>query len=199
MIDNYKQPGEKSDDGGKVMSLVLIQHPAHSIDGDFNEDLIRYFKNSMAIKNIGDFIFRVNFEVVRRRLLIGTLVIGSHGHGLPNGDGYFTLGSTVINAQSENEINLLKLIAPFFIKEARVYIMACKTGNATPLLQKVSAALGGGSVHGYTKDIETTSFGPFVWLDDGTDDRGGREIVCLPGECRDITKGRNKWAIYRTL
>jgi hypothetical protein len=178
----------------KTMDLYLIQSPEAAFPDEdnvrgYNRDLLRYFKNSVPIIDLGDFICRIAREVGARRRLIKKLVIGSHGAGFGDGYGYFHIGKTLIRTGDDKEINTLKLIARFFVKDADVYLLACQTGQSTKLLRKVSAALGGVRVHGYTDYITTTNTGPFQWpfggvsVDDGTDDEG-KEIVCLPGSCR---------------
>jgi len=184
---NNRHIGEKSDGTG-YMDIVLVQAPSHFMPG-YNEDLLKYYRNSIAVNNIEDFINRVISEVIVRKRLIRTMVIGSHGHGIPSGYGHFKIGRTFVDTTDDGykEIMKLRLIAPYFLNEAAVYIVACKTGNATILLKRVSAALGGISVHGYTSDITTSGYGPFgADMDNGTDD-GGREIVCWPSACLDLT------------
>ena len=175
----------------ETIDLYLIQDPDVVFpDNDntrgFNRELLRYYNNSIRIKNIWEFIFRLNVEVTVRRKLIKKLIIGSHGSGIPSGYGTFHIGSTLLNHE-DDDINLLKRVAHLFVKEADVYIMACRTGYDQALLRKVSNALGGVRVHGYTDYITTTNYGLFVTLDDGTDDEGS-EIVCLPGSCRVVRK-----------
>jgi hypothetical protein len=172
------------------MDLYLIQSPDVLLDDDnlrgYNKDLLRAYKNSIPVTDMWDFIGRLTIEVTTHHRLIKKLVIGSHGAGIVEGTGHFFLGGTMLNARSINEINNLRVIAPFFAKNADVYILACKTGYAGELLRKVSKALGGVRVHGYTDYITTSNWGLWVTVDDGTDDEG-KEIVCWPGECRDFS------------
>lgn len=177
-------------DENNAMDLYFIQDPDVVFPDDdntrgYNRDLIKYYKTSIPIRNIHEFIARVSAEVAARRKLIKKLVIGSHGNGLVSDTGtrfgHFYIGETNLT-EDDKRIELLKYIAPLLVKDADVYIVACKTGLATPLLQKVSKALGGVRVHGYTDYITTTNYLVFVTLDDGTDDEGA-EVVCLPGHC----------------
>src|SRR5262245_59139934 len=127
----------------RTMDLYLIQDPdvvwddGNSPKG-YNRDLLRYYKNSIPIRDIWDFVGRITFEVARKRRLIKNLIIGAHGSGLPDGTGNFKIGRTWIIAgdddSSRRDLNTLRRVAPFFVRDADVYIVACRTGNATPLL-----------------------------------------------------------------
>jgi hypothetical protein len=74
--------------------------------------------------------------------------------------------------------------------------MACRTGHATKLLQKVSRALGGVTVHGYANYITTTNYWLWASIDEGVGDEYtinsgtsfeevpvGKHIVCWPTMC----------------
>ena len=152
------------------------------------------------MRDISDFIQRVLTAVVTRRRLISKLVIGSHGAGIPSGFGKFYIGLNTIDQDDDEKINRLRVLAAFFYKDADVYIMACKTGHATKLLQKVSRALGGVTVHGYTNYITTTNYWLWASIDEGVDDEYvifpdtsfeevhvGKHIVCWPTMCMDIS------------
>jgi hypothetical protein len=174
------------------MNLYLIQSPEavwqggrDPLDRGYNSDLLRYFhrKGSLPIQDIGDFINRVFTEVTRRQALIRKLVIGSHGAGEPNNVGHFRLGTTIITSGDDKEIQLMGTMRRFLARDAEVYILACRTGFATNLLRKLSAALGAVRVYGYTDFITTTSYGFLgVEVDDGTGDEG-KELVCWPSIC----------------
>src|SRR4051794_24534792 len=174
-IDNYRARGEKYSDGAKFMDLFLIQDPA-GVDpgGGYNKDLMKYYKNSIPVRDISDFVYRVNLEFMQRRLPIRNMIIGSHGGGWPNnkgGGGFFRIGKTFIEDDDTvaniAAINVLRSLAGYFVEDAHLFLVACKTGYAQPLMQKVSAALGGVKVHGYTELITTASYGPFgATLDD---------------------------------
>jgi hypothetical protein len=183
------------------MDLYLIQDPKTPLPRDpdpevddpsgYNEHLLRYYRNSVPIRNIQDLLDRIRYEVTTRKRLIKRLIIGSHGAyvypypGARSGTGYFYIGKTYISESSDDEMMLLSGVARFFVRNADVYIVACKTGNDTAVLKKLSKALGGVRVHGYTDYITTTNYGLFVTLDDGTED-GGQHIVCLPGDCSEV-------------
>jgi hypothetical protein len=176
----------------RTMNMYLIQSPesvwqggSDPLDRGYNRDLLRYFrkKGGMPVQDIGDFIKRVYVEVTQRRALIKKLVIGSHGTGEPTNSGHFRLGKTIIMEGDDKELHLLGAMRRFLVRDAEVYILACRTGYATDLLRKVSYALGGVRVYGYTEFITTTSYGFFgVGVDDGTSD-GGKEVVCWPSIC----------------
>jgi hypothetical protein len=188
----------------ETMDLYLIQSPVVLPDDDnlrgYNRDLLKAYKNSIPVRDIGDFISRILMEVMKRHRLIKKLVIGSHGTGLPTGYGLFYIGRDKIQTgegwwegkyveigEAERQrLDCLRVLAPVFARDADVYVMACKTGNDGALLRKVSQALGGVRVHGYTDYITTTNYWLSVSVDDGTDD-GGKEIVCWPSECRDFS------------
>ena len=89
------------------------------------------------------------------------------------------------------------MLTPYFTKDASVYIMACRTGHSTKLLQKVSRALGGVPVHGYTNWITTTDFLATATVDTGVGDEYkipgdekvyvGKHIICLPTSCMNAS------------
>lgn len=186
----------------QTMNLYLIQDPdnlphmPHDKDNeddprDYDENLLKYFKSSVPVRDIWDFVFRISFEVAREKRLIKKLIIGSHGGYEPAGSsgvGFFYIGKSYISAGlgSAGEREVLKRVAQFFVKDADVYILACRTGNDKDVLQAVSKALGGIRVHGFTNYITTTDYGPLgiITLEDGTED-GGKHIVCVPGGCRE--------------
>ena len=181
----------------RTMDLYLIQDPKTPLPKDpdpeaddpsgYNEHLLRYYRNSVPIRDVQDFLVRIRTEVMTRKRLIKRLIIGSHGGytGGPSGVGYFYIGKTYMSEFSDKEFMLLSGVASFFVRNADVYIVACKTGNDSAVLRKLSKALGGVRVHGYTDYITTTNYGLFITLDDGTED-GGRHIVCLPGDCSQV-------------
>ncbi|BDC51442.1 hypothetical protein F183_A37580 [Bryobacterales bacterium F-183] len=183
-----------------TFDLVLIQDPnnipqrlldynpkIHDHPADYLNALKSYFRQGVTIGNMNEFCGRIFAEVSLRKRLIKNLVIGAHG-GYEDGKyegGHFYIGSTVITSGigSRNEHALLRRVAPFLSRDAHVYILACRTGNDRSVLSKVSECLGGIPVHGYTNYITTTSFGPYYTaLDDGTGD-GGKEVVCINGQC----------------
>lgn len=117
----------------------------------------------------------------KRGKKIKTLVIA--GHGASN---HFDIGNEHVGLDPDyvERIDKLKLIAPSLAKDADVYILACKAGNDDKLLKRVSMALGGVRVHGYTGYIWTTSYWAFVTLDDSVNpEDGGHEVVCLSNNC----------------
>src|SRR5262245_44627081 len=125
------------------IELVLIQSPETAFPNDdntrgYNRGLLKAYKNSIPVKDISDFIQRVYDAVATKQRLISKLVIGSHGMGLPSGGGHFYIGLNRIDVDEDEKINRLRVLTPFFYKDADVYIMACRTGHATKLLQKVS-------------------------------------------------------------
>src|SRR5262245_14336636 len=157
------------------IELYLIQSPETAFPADdntrgYNRDLLKYFRNSIPVKDITDFILRVTREVHRSRRLISKLVIGSHGSGLPSGVGHFYIGGNTIAYDDDAKIDRLRVLAPLFTKDAEVFILACRTGHSQPLLRKVSRALGGVAVHGYTAYITTTNYLVKRTLDDGVGD-----------------------------
>jgi hypothetical protein len=167
-----------------TMSLYLVQHPAETYadDPDANEQLLRHFRGSIAIRDINDFLSRIQTEVLNRHCLIQKLVIGSHGFGHDDGSGFFRIGREIMMADDPRLV-LLGTIKKFLTRDAEVYILACRTGRAKKLLQQVSFHLGGVRVYGYTDYITSTNFGPLgTMLDDGTDDEG-LEFVCWPSIC----------------
>jgi hypothetical protein len=184
------------------IELYLIQSPdvafpANDNVRDYNRYLLKYYETSIPVRNITDFITRVIVEVGARKRRISKLVIGSHGDGVPYGTGYFHIGETLIdNEDKHNRIDRLKNLAPFFEPDAEVYILACHTGFAITLLQKVSKALGGIAVHGYTGYITTTNYLLGVSVDDDVGDEFalfantdseelhvGKHVVCWPTSC----------------
>jgi len=80
----------------------------------------------------------------------------------------------------DKEIELFRAIALSLYENADVYIMACKTGFATNLLQQVRGPWRI-RVHGYTEYITTTNY----WFTSPsmTERRRGAGIICLPGNC----------------
>jgi len=170
----------------KTIDVFVIQNTDKCVKADdkdncegYLQDLLRYyyFNGAVAVADIWDFIAVVTKKVMMSGgAKIKNLVIGSHGHG--GAGAYFRIGSDVIDHASTTELTSLRLLRPCFAKDADVFILACHTGQSKVLLQKVSEALGGVRVHGYTENIETNGF----TLDDGTRD-GGRQIVCIAGKC----------------
>jgi len=185
----------------KTMNMYLIQSPdtvwqgsQDPLDPGYNRDLLKYYrkKGGQPVQDIGDFIKRIYVEVTQRKALIKKLVIGSHGTGEPGNAGYFRLGTTIISSGDDKEIHLIGTIKNFLVRGAEVYILACRTGHATDLLRKLSFALGGVRVYGYTDFITTTNYGFFgVGVDDGTGDEG-KETVCWPSICLNGA-GRGGW------
>src|SRR5262245_41342552 len=187
------------------IELYLIQSPETAFPDDdntrgANRALLKVYRNSIPVSDISDFIQRVLIEVVTRRRLISKLVIGSHGTGIPSGFGQFYIGLNTISVDDDDKINRLRVLAPFFMKDADVYIMACRTGHATKLLQKVSKALGGVAVHGYTNYVTTSNYGLWASIDEGVGDEYtiysgtpieevhvGKHIVCWPTKCINIS------------
>jgi hypothetical protein len=171
--------------------LYLVQSPdsvpnEYAENRGFNNNMLKYYKGSIPVTNLQDFIVRVISETITRKRLIRKLVIGSHGTGLLTGYGSFWIGKDEIGLDNMERIDALKPLSRLFTSDADVYIMACKTGRDSVLLREISRVLGGVRVHGFTDYIYTANYGLFVTLDDSTDD-GGKEIVCLPSRCIDMT------------
>src|SRR5262245_57005071 len=118
-------------------------------------NLKRYFgSGSIYVKDVDEFITQVFVQVVSKGARIRNLVIAAHGS-----PGVFYIGKNSITAgeQSDTEFASLRLLAPFFAKDANVYVLACRTAQREPVLQRLSHTLGGVKVHGYTAYIETTN------------------------------------------
>src|SRR5882724_3158267 len=179
----------------KTIDIFVIQNTDKCVESDDKDNCegylqslfaYYYFNGAIIVSDIPDFI-----DVVTKKVMmsggakIKNLVIGSHGHGDGYPGAYFRIGSAVIDHASTDHLTSLGLLAPFFAKDADVFILACHTGQSKVLLQKVSKALGGIRVHGYTESIETNGF----TLDDGTRD-GGQQIVCVLGKCKRTDQQR---------
>jgi hypothetical protein len=187
------------------IELYLIQSPETAFPADdntrgYNRDLFKAYRNGIPVSDITNFIHRVLIEVAVKRRRISKLVIGSHGSGIPSGYGHFYIGLNRIDQDDDEKINRLRVLAPLFEKNADVYIMACRTGHATKLLQKVSRALGGVTVHGYTNYITTSNYWLWASIDEGVGDsytiypdtsfeevHVGKHIICWPTECLNIS------------
>jgi hypothetical protein len=185
------------------IELYLIQSPETAFPADdntrgYNKDLLKAYRNSIPVRDIEDFILRVDVEVASKRRLISKLVIGSHGTGIPTGYGNFHIGKDTIDQDDDKKIDRLRILAPSFERGAEVEILACRTGHATKLLQKVSRALGGITVHGYTNYITTSDYWLGVSVDRGVGDKYaiypdtsfeevhvGKHVVCWPAVCLD--------------
>src|SRR5262245_6722694 len=140
-------------------------------------DLSRYYRFglSITVHDINDFIVKLNAMAVMNEASIKNLIIGSHGAG--GRYAWFRIGNEQIdNGTLKDQIPSLKRVAPLFTKDANVYILACHTGTSQTLLKRVSNALGGVTVHGYTGRIE---------VDGGTVDMGrdGEHTVCVRDKC----------------
>src|SRR5438552_2113195 len=96
-------------DETRTMDLYLIQSPDVTWDNghgekDYTRDLLRYYRNSIPIRDVWDFVGRITFEVAAQRRLIKNLVIGSHGSGNPQTrSGIFMIGRTYMTATVEND------------------------------------------------------------------------------------------------
>lgn len=189
----------------RTMELYLIQSPESVWQTDdntrgYNRDLVRYYRKSggIPIMDLQDFVNRVFSEVTGRKALIKKLVIGSHGSGDPTTrlGGVFYLGKNAVFHDSYQYLEILGTIKRFLVRDAAVYILACRTGNDTRVLQAVSRALGGVRVYGYTDYITSTSYGFLgVSVDDGTGDEG-KEVVCWPTVCL-TGAGQSGWSPHR--
>jgi len=173
----------------------LYLPPDSDRKGDLQGQLYNLYKffsgrgdHPIYVKNIKDFVLQVTVQVLIKRQAtfasgatakIGTLVIAAHG-----APGVFYIGSTPVNGDKDDLAELRKL-APFFARDANVYILACRCGQTQDLLVKLSGALGGVKVHGYTDYIVTKDYGFKATLNDGTED-GGKHLVCLrSGRCTE--------------
>jgi hypothetical protein len=174
-----------------TIELFLIQAPEHAYPATdnvrgYNRGLLKYFgKKAIPVQDFADFLHRVLVEVVPTGKKISKLVIGAHGSAAGvDGFGDIRIGESTLD-YCDPRLDAFRLIAPFFTRDAQVYILACKTGWDTPLLRRISFLLGGVEVHGYTGFITTTDWGFFTTLDDDTDD-GGVERVCWPQFCATL-------------
>jgi hypothetical protein len=172
--------------------IYVIQDPDGYLDlppdserkGDLQGQLYnlhRYFwargDHPVYVKDLNDFVLQILVQVATKMGKIKTLVIAAHG-----APGVFYIGKSPING-SEKDLAALRKLAPFFAKDANVYILACRCGQSEELLWKLSRAFGGVKVHGYTDYIVTTDYGITVTLEDGTEN-GGKHLVCLRnGKC----------------
>jgi hypothetical protein len=190
-----------------TMDLYLIQDPNGKFEPpkpgedhprDAVELALKYYqnhgKNPVPVRNIHDFVARIHFEVATRKKYIRRLIIGSHGTWDTEGPeryhlGWFWIGNTQITRNSEQEFALLRTVSTLLTHNADVYIVACRTGRDTDVLQAVSKALGGVRVHGYTEYITFTNWLVKVEWEDGTE-RGGSRVVCVPGACWDRDRRR---------
>jgi hypothetical protein len=172
---------------GKTIDIVVIQTPEKCVSATDKDNCEGYlsalstyyqYNSATTVKDIPDFINRIIAKVGSSGGRIKNLVIGSHGAG--GHYAYFRIGNDIIDNGSPDKINSLRILAPFFAKDADVFILACHTGENRTLLEKVSTALGGVKVHGYTGRIETDG----ITVDDGTSG-GGKQTVCLRGNCTD--------------
>jgi hypothetical protein len=167
----------------KTIDIFVLQPPDKCVDAHNPDDCRDYlsglktyyqFNGITQVQDIQDFIKQIGEQVAKSGAKIKKLVIGSHGIG---GKGaYFRIGNNVIDQSSFPEIDALRRAAPFFAKNADVFIMACRTGQNETLLKRVSKALGGVKVHGYTDGIETDG----ITVDIEGD---GKENVCTESEC----------------
>ena len=170
----------------KTIDIFVIQPLDRCVSADNKDNcegylanILTYYKynGAFTVQDTDDFVRQIS-AMVRKSdgAKIKTLVIGSHGRD--GRDGYFRIGNDVIDAFSVTELHTLKTLAPYFSQDADVFIMACKVGGNQRVLQKVSEALGGVRVHGYTANIITTEES----VDDGTRD-GGKHVVCMRSNC----------------
>jgi len=150
--------------------------------------------NPIYVKSLKDFVLQVLVQVIIKRQAamaspagltslasgggkIRNLIIAAHGS-----PGVVYIGSNAITG-SDKELAELRKLAPYFARDANVYVLACRCGQTEDLLRKLSGAFGGAKVHGYTDYIVTRDYGITVTLSDGTDN-GGKHIVCFrTGKC----------------
>jgi hypothetical protein len=146
------------------------------------ENLQAYFCVGWPIipQDIDDFIRQVTGRVEREGK-IQNLIIGSHGR--PGRDGWFRIGNTIIDSYSLADFEKLRRLRGFFAEGARVFIMACRVGQRLLLLQKVSTALGGVGVYGYTDYIWVNPFSVTYGFD-----KGGTQNVCYDTSCIDTNR-----------
>jgi hypothetical protein len=182
----------------ETMDIYLVQSPDvvpesdgvpdHDSPKDFLRNMLKAYKTGIPVRDTPDFVGRVLYEYFSRAKLVKKMVIGSHGTGLPTGYGIFHIGRDIImdDDDGHKKLEKLRVLAPIFTRDADVYIMACKTGNDGTLLRRVSTALGGVKVHGFTDFVTATNYWLWASVDDETDD-GNKEIICWPSECRDLS------------
>jgi hypothetical protein len=141
--------------------------------------LLCLFHLTLLVSDTNDFIKKVSNVAKGKGAKIKNLVIASHG-----GPGHFYFGNQLIDEDQNERLSRLRVLIPLLAEDADVYVLACRTGQDQALLMKMSWALGGVRVHGYTDYIRTTSYGLFVTLDDGVNaEAGGHEVVCLRNKC----------------
>ena len=87
----------------ETMDIYLIQspdvvaerdrRPDHDSPRDFVRNMLKAYETGIPVKDISDFVGRVMLEYFTKGKPVKKMVIGSHGAGLPNGHGYFYIGS----------------------------------------------------------------------------------------------------------
>jgi hypothetical protein len=136
---------------------------------------IKISKNYLLIKDIDDLISAIIREVVKRRKLVRTLTISSHGSEF-----HFRIGHEMISLNDKfhlARIQKLTVLIPFFSKDAIVVISACNTGQDQKLLRAVSKALGGVKVRSFTGDVDVEGiYGSVTPL--------GDHVICTQHSCQ---------------
>jgi hypothetical protein len=169
-----------------TFDLYLVQDPFYVLRDNAKGqlyNLLSYyafsFKFTLPVNTTVDLVQKVMGVARARGQKLKTLVIASHGAA-----GTFYIGKDLIDRDADVYLSTLGQIAPFLDKNAEVYIVACFTAREREVLQKVSLALGGVRVHGYTEWIWTHNYGVLVTMDDSVNSEGGgHEIVCLANKC----------------
>jgi hypothetical protein len=170
--------------GENTIDVYVVQNPSKCVTSKDPENcegflaaFATYFlwNHPIVVQDIADFIRRVRQQSSGAK--IKNLIIGSHGDG--GRLAYFRIGNDMIDQYSKTELDALSAVAPLLAQGARVFIVACHTGDNHKLLQKVSTALGGVRVYGYPGRIESDGFDM---------DYGTKQIVCYGGSCIDTEK-----------
>ncbi|MBC7898607.1 MAG: DUF4347 domain-containing protein [Saprospiraceae bacterium] len=162
----------------KRLKLYFIADPKVNDDPDGALAIeAKIIKDHIVIKDINDLIHRVIQNCVKRKGLVGAMVIASHGNSYT-----FDIGSNTVGI-GDLRLPTLSVLRPWFAPDAYLIINACECGNSQELLRQVAKILGV-TVVAYTGMVDV-----YKWLFyEGIVPRGNT-VVCTASGCREI----NHW------
>lgn len=171
----------------KKLKLYFISDPKVADDpGGALATEAKIIKDHILIKDMGDLIQRVIQNCMKRKGLVGAMIIASHGNSYT-----FDIGKNTIGI-GDQRLQGLSVLRPWFAPDAYLIINACECGNSQELMRQVAKILGV-TVIAYTGMVDV-----YKWLfSEGVVPRGNT-VVCTVSGCREINhleEARKKWLL----
>jgi len=158
----------------KRLRLRFISDPKVHDPGGALKTETEIISDHVLIKGMKDLIQGVIQQCVKRKGLVGTLILSSHGNS-----SLFVIGEERY-AEGDKRLQALSVLRPFFAPDAYLVINACECGNAKELMRQVAKILSV-TVIGYTGDIDVYKW--FVF--EGVVPTGNK-VICTAGGCQEI-------------